>query len=785
MRPQLPVILLFALLWHSAAARPIDDHMTLVEAIDEVRAEGIEIVYSSRLVEEWMLVRETPADDEPIEALRTALAAYQLDLEQGPGGKWLIVKSDQRRTPAEFREAPAPLAHRPTLAQLPIEEITIVGSRHSMYEPLKAAGQFLSGDDIRLMPHIADDAMRAMHRLPGVAASDFKAPFNLRGGAVDEVQLRLDGIEIFEPFHMRTLYQPLSVIDPGIIGNAQVLSGAFMADYGNYMSGVIDLNSRQPTPRPVHELGVSFVSAFARSSGQFDNGRGSYLVSARRGYLDLIAAQVVDPNEELQPRYGDLFGRLSYSVNDVLDLSLHTMLANDDVSFVDPNDGEDFGENGTMSHIWVTAEFEPAPGISSATAAFSSRVDSTENGVQIDEPGTNISRYFHQATEYSGLRSDWQVTADSEHTFRFGARYRDVSSDYDYRLDSTRHSDFVDNGAPISLLRSIQESVDGQDLGVYGAYRLRASNRLALEAGLRWDQQDYGDAGSRSQVSPRLNALLQISDRAELRLGWGRYYQPQAIQDLQVPDGDLQFYDAELADHVTVGLNYTFANDWALQADAYDKRYRELRPHYENLLDPYEFAPESNFDRTVIDPESGHAYGVELTLQGGASESLNWWLSYTWSKVQDEIGEVTVLRSWDQRNALTASLTWHGEKWTFSAIGRYHSGWPRTPLIVTPVTDSGGNLVGIDIDLSARNTQTFNDYSRVDLRVSRKVPLERGSFEYYLEVFNVFDISNQCCTSGHSLSFGPSVSASPQYDDYLPLFPSFGFVWKFGPGASE
>jgi hypothetical protein len=83
--------------------------------------------------------------------------------------------------------------------------------------------------------------------------------------------------------------------------------------------------------------------------------------------------------------------------------------------------------------------------------------------------------------------------------------------------------------------------------------------------------------------------------------------------------------------------------------------------------------------------------------------------------------------------------------------------------------------------------ETVQQFSSRQSAGSRRglVPLERGSFEYYLEVFNVFDISNQCCTSGHSLSFGPSVSASPQYDDYLPLFPSFGFVWKFGPGASE
>jgi hypothetical protein len=33
------------------------------------------------------------------------------------------------------------------------------------------------------------------------------------------------------------------------------------------------------------------------------------------------------------------------------------------------------------------------------------------------------------------------------------------------------------------------------------------------------------------------------------------------------------------------------------------------------------------------------------------------------------------------------------------------------------------------------------------------------------------------------LIVNPGVSVTPTIDDYLPRFPSFGFLWKFGPGA--
>ena len=77
-------------------------------------------------------------------------------------------------------------------------------------------------------------------------------------------------------------------------------------------------------------------------------------------------------------------------------------------------------------------------------------------------------------------------------------------------------------------------------------------------------------------------------------------------------------------------------------------------------------------------------------------------------------------------------------------VGRFHSGWPRTPLLVDPIIDANDNIVGVIPDLSQRNSADFDDYSRVDFRVSRLVPLQRGSFEYYFEIFNIFDTQNQC-----------------------------------------
>ena len=208
---------------------------------------------------------------------------------------------------------------------------------------------------------------------------------------------------------------------PASSGDAQILSGGFTAEHGNYMSGVVDIATVRNNDDSVHELGVSFVSAFARSSGPIADGRGSYFVSARRGYLDLMADAVVDEGEELQPRYGDLFGRVSYSVNDKTELSAATLLSNDDVSFVDPGDGEDFGEDGSMQYFWLMADFERHPASRRARLLSPAQIDTDELGSQISPPVRSSSvrlTAISSSTACKRTGSSRETTAMSSNSVR-------------------------------------------------------------------------------------------------------------------------------------------------------------------------------------------------------------------------------------------------------------------------------------------------------------------------------------------------------------------------------
>jgi hypothetical protein len=64
--------------------------------------------------------------------------------------------------------------------------------------------------------------------------------------------------------------------------------------------------------------------------------------------------------------------------------------------------------------------------------------------------------------------------------------------------------------------------------------------------------------------------------------------------------------------------------------------------------------------------------------------------------------------------------------------------------------------------------------------VTRKFELDESSLSVFLEVSNVFDRRNRCCTEfAVELDDNDEPFLDRSSVDYLPLVPSLGFVWSF------
>ena len=85
-----------------------------------------------------------------------------------------------------------------------------------------------------------------------VATSLAQVAADVLGLTPDEVEVVLDGLQIHDPYHLRQFYRAISIIDSEVIGGVDLLTGGFPIEYGDRMSGVVDLSTTVPNaPLPI------------------------------------------------------------------------------------------------------------------------------------------------------------------------------------------------------------------------------------------------------------------------------------------------------------------------------------------------------------------------------------------------------------------------------------------------------------------------------------------------------------------------------------------------------
>ena len=168
---------------------------------------------------------------------------------------------------------------------------------------------------------------------------------------------------------------------------------------------------------------------------------------------------------------------------------------------------------------------------------------------------------------------------------------------------------------------------------------------------------------------------------------------------------------------------------------------------------------------------------IEFFLRGRFSSKLGWWLNYTWSSVEDEIGGETFPRSFDQTHALNLDLDYRiNDHWTLNLAWRYHTGWPTTPLGLGEEIDEDGQTVFVPLP-AARFSARLSDYHRLDLRATRLWNLRAGTLVLFIDVQNVYDRGN---IAGFDFSIDQEEGTlTPNAEEWAGILPSVGVSFEF------
>jgi len=736
----------------------------VAEVLQDANGRGLHLIFSTDIVPPTLRVLHEPRAAAGIELVIEVLAPHGLTVQQAAPGTWTVVAAPPAPPPVTAAAAQEPQSRL-------LDPVVVTASRYVLATDVPGAHTFLTREQIEFLPKMADEALRTVQRLPGMASNGLSGLAHVRGGEENETAVLLDGFPLYEPFHLRNFFSPVSLLDARIVESLDVYTGGFGTRYGERMSGVVDARTRQASTDGQGEIGISLFHTNALGGGRFAGGRGKWLASFRRSHIGEVAE--LTHSEIGDPSYADAFGRLSFAFTPAVEASLSFLLSRDRIRVTEEAETADASYGNR--YAWVTVE-RRGDAMHARLIASYTRVSSDREG-SVEDPGRRLGSVDDERHYRAlGLKLDTDLDL-GRWSLGLGAEARSLRADYSYQGSATFAAGHTfPSDPPRSFVRDLESSPHGAQYAAWIAGRVNATERLTAELGLRWEAQEYTGLEHDDVLDPRLNLRYEVRDGFRLQGSLGRYHQGQGINELQVEDGVTEFHGAQRATHAVLGAEFDLPREVLLRVELYRKRYSHLRPRFENLFDSLALLPELQPDRVRIAPRTAVARGIDVLLSHNpAGGPWHWWLGYSLSSVEDRIDSGDVRRSWDQLHGLSGGVTRNGARWDLALGLLLHSGWPTTA--VTPAADfatSGQVAVG------ARNGSGLDVFATVDVRATRRFELRRGELRAYAEVTNALDRSNDCCRRYQ-------VTGSPadgfEFDGrtrhWAGLVPSVGVLWIF------
>lgn len=633
---------------------------------------------------------------------------------------------------------------RPLPVALPGVSVEATRERTRFEQEAGVTVRELVRTDLKRVPGVAEaDVLRAIEILPGVVStSDYTSAFNVRGGSADQNLILLDGIPIYNPFHLGGLF---SVFNADMVSRAELMAGGFPAKHGGRVSSVLLVESDASGTGTTVDGAVSLLAARAAIGVDVPDGLAGGLglqsararLSLRRSYFD----QLFRP-----------FFEFPYHLTDLQ-------------AFVE---GWTAGGSRLTLTAYTGRDVLDFSGVDSFPLRVRWNWGNDMAGVRWLKP-MGGGRTLDLRAGYTRFHTDIRFPEFSDTQFRSRIGQLTLRLDHEQPL----------GGATLDLgLAADRLGYDNLAASGGTVFRAGRGNGWLLGAygGLRWDPGGWRielsgrvdawpegarDAGSNIVAAPRLAVKRFLGDDAAVKLALGRYTQfVHSIRDEELPIGiDVWVLAGDraprtISDQIQAGIE-AFRGEWFVSLEAYHRRLEGVTTN--NLADD----PNDPADDLI--GGTGHAYGADLFVRRETGV-LRPMVALSWLRARrtfadpasgiDPAPMLTYAPIWDRRIdlelALQAELPGGIEA---SARWNLGTGLPYTrPLGAYTLFRYGvldglrayEDLPGSDLGivLGPRNGERFPTYHRLDLSFRRTYTKSWGELRPYVNVVNVYNRKN-------------------------------------------
>ncbi|MCB9500821.1 MAG: TonB-dependent receptor [Deferribacteres bacterium] len=687
----------------------------------------------------------------------------------------------KRKAPAEFRDDFLYISMQSAAIQG--EEVTVTAEKYEMWKSSEEVAQVtFSPRQISALPSIGEpDIFRSLQLLPGISGvSDGSAGLYVRGGTPDQNLVLLDGMTVY---HVDHFFGFFSAFNADAIKDVQVYKGGYPAKYGGRLSSVVELTGKTGDSNQKRlGVGLNLMSANVLGEVPLLNGMGSWIISARRSYSDLIGSPMYNKlfdflsdtepetpqgfggpggrgvqQEEVRPDFYfyDLNSKLSLlpTSRDILALSFYSGRDNmhdlQEMGNLRFGGGEttgtrgrdettDWGNTGISlkwSHRWhdrFNSNF-----LLARSSYFSDHVTNlsfsttTEDTSDVLRGRGNFASQENNAIDDFSLRfdNDWQI--NNSYQLEFGIGAKNIETDYIATVSDTFNV-FESQGASHQLSFHLQS-------------KLNFFERLDISAGIR---SVYYDRSASYYTEPRLSLQFTVTDRLKAKAAAGRFTQfIHRIVNEDVLEGSRDFWlvaDENLepgrAGHLIVGLEYDTPG-YLFSIEGYNKNMENLLEFSRRFQDRADFGGLFFFG-------SGVSRGVEFLAQK-KYDAFNGWISYTLGDIEHKFPNLNngepFPASHERTHETKAVGTYSWGRWNFAATWVFASGQPYTAPEGQYNLDLLGDNTRSYYHVSDKNANHLPDYHRMDISASYKMAVknEHGfDGELGLSIFNLYNHNN-------------------------------------------
>ena len=674
------------------------------------------------------------------------------------------------------------------------QTITVTAPAFQAPDEVKNSGFLLAPRQVLKSAAALQDVSRYVQGLPGVVigTDDFRNDIIVRGGSPLENLFVVDNVEIpnINAFaNFASAGGTVSLLDAELLQDVTFLTGGYPAPYINRTSSVLQVTQREGNRREFGgQATLGFAGAGAILEGPINAGRGSWVVSARRSFLDLFTKDVGFGGVpvvysfngkavyDLTPR--DRLWVVSIAGVDQIRLGLSeaTDLADEIANF-------DIRYNGWRSATGVNwqrifgSRGVGLFGVSHSEAKVGQQVkDLVAQGVP--PPGVSpediIAQspvvYFEDSREgETTVKYDLTLHLPFFDTLQAGGSFKT------FRINYTAESPYG-NDTPYSPMPGIDPFVLGTSFRSYqtGGY-LQASKQLARRVNVTLGGRvDHYDILSQARFSPRAGVTVRLTDALSWNSSTGSYYQQPAFLFVSAFPRNASLVPWR-ADHYVTGLAWSPTADLRVTAEAYRKTYTDY-PVASDLPTVSLANIGDTFDvREILFPLTsagdGHSQGLEFFVEKRLSSKLYGQGNLSLSRTR-HAGLDGVLRPGSFDYPFVVNLLGGyrlSPAWEFSARFSLLSGRPFTPYDQALSTAQRRGVY----DLTRVSAERAPDYSRLDIRVDRTFTVGGQPFNVFAGVQNVTNRRNFASYSWNRRT------NSQQFGEQQGIFPILGLDVRF------